>query len=615
MMNFSQIRDRKVIQIISTYAAVSWVVLQIIDQVVNRSILPELVYKISLTFVLALSPGVLIFAWFHGAKGAQKAPPVEKWLLSTVVLFSFVACFFVVRGHVRGLRGEVIEEITELEDPRRIAVLYFDARGDVGDAKIISNGVTEALIDDLSSIPELHIISQNGSELFRDSEKDLEEIGKFLKVGLLVNGSVHLSNEKVRIRLSLVEAATGRQIESTRIEQASFQLFDLIDVISNSVSNLLRKNIGEELNMLEIKRKTSDPDAWKLVQEASLIEKQAVKTASGENNDLLVYHCQVADSLLSLAQELDEQWPVPTIRRGWLAYRIAAVFHTDRVQVNNFVTRGMRFADKALDLAPENPDALELKATLLYYAWLLNIIEDRDMAFHEAEELFNQAIKNNPRQASALNSLSHLYLNKGWIPEAKQAAVTAYSIDPYLSEADRTLWRLTTISYDMGDTYETKRWSQEGVRRFPENYKFQKGMLLLNTMPGMVPDIDASWNHYRRCLELCPKYDSVLIAKNCLQIMAMILAKSGMIDSARVVSVRGKASAELDPMRDIAFYESIVHLWMDDPDEAIRLMGIYFSANPGVAEDYKEAYLTNDLYWYQQGLYHQDRFEALIGIR
>lgn len=78
MMKFSQIRDRKVIQIISTYAAVSWVILQIIDQVVNRSIMPELVYKISLTLVLALSPGVLIFAWFHGAKGAQKAPPVEK---------------------------------------------------------------------------------------------------------------------------------------------------------------------------------------------------------------------------------------------------------------------------------------------------------------------------------------------------------------------------------------------------------------------------------------------------------------------------------------------------------------------------------------------------------
>lgn len=614
-MNFKQIKDRRIIQIISAYAAISWAILQIIDQVVDRSIFPEIVYKISLTLIIAISPGVIIIAWFHGAKGNQKIPIIEKWLLSTVVVISLLSCFFILRINLRKVDESSIDSLPLNEDPRRIAVLYFEPRGDTKDAELISNGLTEALIDELSKIPDLFVISQNGSELFRYSDKNLKEIGKSLEVGLLVNGSVNLSKDMVRFRLSLVESLTGRQLESSRIDYSSFQIFDLIDDVTGKVSDFLRRKIGEELTQVDIRQKNVNVKAWKLVQEASLIEKKYVRGASGEDNDFIAKDFKRADSLYSLAEQLDQKWGIPSVRRGWLAYRQLRIYANDRAKAEHWISVGLNHADNALEKESDNSDALELKATLLYFSWIYNLVEDRESTFNQAEQLFNESIKSNPKQASALNSLSHLYLNKGWISEAKQAAKTAYNIDPYLNEVDRTIWRLLTISFDQGDSQETKRWSLEGLRRFPDDYRFYEGMILLNTMPGIEPVLDDTWKYYYKCMELCPKYDSLYRSKRCLQLMAMILAKANLRDSARIVSLKGRASVEEDPTREVAFLESVARLWIEDYDEAIRLMGLFFSANPGLAEGYKDPYLNKELFWYQEGLYGQSRFESLIGIR
>jgi tetratricopeptide (TPR) repeat protein len=392
------------------------------------------------------------------------------------------------------------------------------------------------------------------------------------------------------------------------------QIFDLIDEIAFEVSSLLRKNIGKEISQLGISRGTTSDDAWKLLQRASLFEKQFISNTHKDRIEMTKRDFEIVDSLYSLVEQNDEQWVEPIIRRGWLAYRQSRLFNGETLLAEHLLQEGLKHADKALDLEPKNPDALELKATLLYWSWLSNYAENRAAVFNEAEQLFNESIKYNPKQASALNSLSHLYLNKGWASEAKQAAQTAYSIDPYLMNIERTIWRLLTISFDMGNTQETKRWCKEGLQRFPNYFRFHEGMIMLNTMPGVEPNIDETWKSYQSFIEVCPANDSSYYSKYCLQLVAMALAKANLHDSARVVSLKGKASIEEDPSRDVTFLESIVHLWIDDIDEAIRLIGLFFSANPGLAEGYQDPYRNKDLFWYQSGFYENPRFEALIGL-
>jgi hypothetical protein len=83
-----------------------------------------------------------------------------------------------------------------------------------------------------------------------------------------------------------------------------------------------------------------------------------------------------ADSLLVMAQKLDPVWPEPVILRGWLAYdladRAADVLDTSQsaiAAIERWIQRGVSRADQALQQSPANPEALELRGTLLYRSW------------------------------------------------------------------------------------------------------------------------------------------------------------------------------------------------------------------------------------------------------
>ncbi len=93
--------------------------------------------------------------------------------------------------------------------------------------------------------------------------------------------------------------------------------------------------------------------------------------------------------------------------------------------------------------------------------------DDAAKLYASAEEDLRGSVRANPEQASAWTTLSHLLINKPAVGEAKLAALRAYEADPYLSNANVTLWRLFTTSYDLEDAIEAKKWCDEGQARFP----------------------------------------------------------------------------------------------------------------------------------------------------
>lgn len=464
---------------------------------------------------------------------------------------------------------------------------------------------------------ELFVISQNGSELYRNSNLKLEEIGKLLKVGIIVNGTLNIVNDQIRVRISLVKAKTGNQFKSAKFDYDRREIFPLIDDITTTVSDYLRKQIGQELNKVEVFIGTSVTKSWEYYYGAedlarSIDYHKDFTTISASKNLL------IADSLLELAEKADPRWILPVIQRGWLSYRQTRLDGITWEDSKKWINNGPFHCERAQDIDPGHPDALELKATLLYWRYLNNLSDNPDSDLDQAEALFKQAIKANPKQATALNSLSHLYLYKGWWAEAKNAAKSAYQIDPFLKDADVALWRLITISYDLGDSKELKYWCEEGLNRFPEDYRFREGKILLYSMPDIKPDIEDAWSHFNKYVELLPQHEKEYRSKHALQLMGMVLARAEMLDSARAIAIQGRMPGPEDPTRELAFLESITRAWIGDLDESIRLFGIYLSANPGFNEGYRELYEDGDLEWLLISLFKslddQPRFKILIGL-
>ena len=83
---FSRLTERRLPTIMIVYGAVSWGVLQVVDQLADRDIVGEVIYQLALVAVITGLPAVLTGAWFHGKKGRQEFEAVEYWLFGALAL-------------------------------------------------------------------------------------------------------------------------------------------------------------------------------------------------------------------------------------------------------------------------------------------------------------------------------------------------------------------------------------------------------------------------------------------------------------------------------------------------------------------------------------------------
>ncbi len=87
---FSGLMERRLPQIIGGYALVAWVILQVVDQLADRDVLPEVAYRLVLVAAATGLPAVLTGAWFHGKRGRQKVEAVEYWVFGALGLIWLV---------------------------------------------------------------------------------------------------------------------------------------------------------------------------------------------------------------------------------------------------------------------------------------------------------------------------------------------------------------------------------------------------------------------------------------------------------------------------------------------------------------------------------------------
>lgn len=601
---FEELKERRVFRFVAAYLAGGWILLQVVDQLADRSILPEMAYRGTLVFVLSLFPAALILSWFHGAKGAQRVSGLERVLLLIVVSLAVGATWSVTRTDT------VVEAnagaLSALNDPRRVAVLYFDHRGS-DDAGLIASGLTEALIDELSAIDLLTVISRNGVAPFRAGATSADSIGAALSVGSIVEGTVQASDDRIRVDVSLVHASTGAQEASTRLDRPRTELFELQDDLAREVSLFLREAIGEEIGLIERRAATNSVDAWTAVQRYEEAAEDADLLADAGDLDGASKRLIRADSILAEAEDLDPGWTEPTVARGWLAYRQSRLRGFDRAFYSTWIERGMEHAERALAKNSEDPDALELRGTLSYWSYLLNLAGDSDettAALTRAEADLRRSAQLDRQQAGALSSLSHLLMNRGATAEAKVAAMRSYEADPYLQSANLTLWRLFTASMDLQDRVEAERWCDVGARRFPEEGRFKICKVRVMAFPGAEPDIEQAWRLHREFVELSPPGFEEFDDHEGRMWVAMALARAGAADSARAVARAARASTALDPVHELSYLESIVRTWVGDHDEAVDLLSLYMAANPAAS--------VEDLGWWWDDLKEHPRFKQLV---
>jgi len=608
MQLFKEIKERRLVPYAAAYLVTGFIALEAVDQLISYEMAPEVAYPVTLVLYLFGIPSSFVFAWFHGAPGRQYAPRFEVMVQSGLAVVAITTTVFVYRA--QSVRLDLAGRSGL--PPTSVAVLYFQDESASGDLAPVADGITEALIDQLSRIRSLDVVSRNGVLPFRGTETRADSIARTLSVGTLIQGGVAQSGGRLRITTRLVDGFSGADIERASVEIPAGEFLAARDSVAESVSRLLRERLGEEVRLRELQAGTSSSDAWALAQRAArLMDDAEANMEAGGELGASVGALQQADSLLALAEVADADWVRPLATRALVAQRRAwfAATSGDIDAAAAQIDTGLAHAERALQMNPRDAAALEQRGTLklLRTVALAPPRDEVERLMAEARTDLEAAIVEDPALASAHDRLSFLYAGAGDDVQAVLSARRALEEDAYLRGAEGIYNRLVSIQYDLEQFRDARTWCDEGGRRFPNDYRFTECRLLLMATPQGDASVEEAWSLLARLDSIAPEsirsytrgYGQIMVAG--------VLRKSALPDSAESVLASVDHSEAVDPQRQLFVLEAAIRATTGDADGAIAALSRWVASTPGGTLG-----PGAELHWWWRSLRGRPGFEQFV---
>jgi serine/threonine-protein kinase len=150
------------------------------------------------------------------------------------------------------------------EASRSIAILPFANTSGNADTDYLSDGITESLINTLSQVPDVAVMSRNAVFRFKGRDTDAQAAGQTLKVQSVVTGRVVQRGDELSVSVELIDVRDNRQIWG---EQYNRKLLDVLAVqedISTEIAEKLRFRLTSDNRQRLTRRYTQNTEAYQL---------------------------------------------------------------------------------------------------------------------------------------------------------------------------------------------------------------------------------------------------------------------------------------------------------------------------------------------------------------
>ena len=293
--------------------------------------------------------------------------------------------------------------------PRKpsIAVLPFANMSGDPEQEYFSDGISEDIITALARFPSLFVIARNSTFAYKGRPLDIHEIGRDLGVRYVLEGSVRKVGSRVRITGQLARTDDRAQLWAERYDRDLGDIFTLQDEMTANIVGALVPT----LQRAEVEQARSKPpeslDAYDLYLRALAAFHAWTREGSDE-----------ALRLLDRALTLEPKYAAAVIlaENCWV-HRIGQAWSS----APEAVAQSTRFAHLAVQLDPENADALAVLARRTS-----TINQDYD----EATALAARAVAINPNSAFAWRHGGYAFVFAGRPEEAETYFNRALRLDP-----------------------------------------------------------------------------------------------------------------------------------------------------------------------------------------
>ncbi len=274
-----ELRERRAFRAAATYAFVVWALIQTTDVLSPILGLPDRV--LAGLFMLALIgfPLVLLLAWTiqWGPQGPRLDLPrawggqrnyLPLYLLMTCLLTAVLSAliyrsytqitiepFDVAEMHAPAQAG------TGLVPANSIAVLRFSHLGGSEKNTYFSDGLSEELLNLLTRLQELKVVSRNSSWAIPEN-MPLEAIRERLHVAYVLEGSVRRGEDTVRVIAQLVSTSDGYQLWSETFDRKLEDVFSVQEEVATRITNALEILLSEKSRRYLEHDRHDNPEAY-----------------------------------------------------------------------------------------------------------------------------------------------------------------------------------------------------------------------------------------------------------------------------------------------------------------------------------------------------------------
>jgi TolB-like protein/Flp pilus assembly protein TadD len=145
---------------------------------------------------------------------------------------------------------------------KSIAVLPFVNMSNDAENEYFSDGIAEEIINALTRVQALRVASRTSAFAFKGKDEDIGEIGRKLKVGTVLEGSVRKAGSRLRVTAQLVSVADGTNLWSERYDRQLEDVFAIQDEIAGNIVKALRVVLSEGEKRAIEKAPTENVEAY-----------------------------------------------------------------------------------------------------------------------------------------------------------------------------------------------------------------------------------------------------------------------------------------------------------------------------------------------------------------
>ncbi|MCW8926150.1 MAG: hypothetical protein OQJ84_07840 [Xanthomonadales bacterium] len=455
----TELKDRRILPAVGMYVASTWVLIEILDRLVERYLLSPYLTDIVFWGLYSLIPAVMIISWTHGKKGKDKAGRLEK-IGVPINLIASLGLLFTVFGDkdlsMAATQITVSNELGQQETHyipsdtfrRRMVVFFWENESNKPELDWLQYGITELLVQDLQQDPFVLASSpwsNFGNGFFPRIKQAgfadglgvprslMREIADEANRQYFVEGSLHQEADEFLITARIWDTQTARKL--VELSRHSWDIHAAVDALSRDIREELgvpksSGRIAEDLPLTETYGESED----------------ALKAyIQGLNARLFENDFDASNAFFDQAISID-----PNFVLAWF------------VKAQNLIQAGdLPAAQSALSKAQEldyrlpSRDRYQLKASL----YRLSGQHEKMMAFLRLQA----QVRND---ATAHNTLATMLMMSGELEEAKSESLLALERDAlnvgiYL--------RMSTLERATGDMTAAVEYARQYQEKRPED--------------------------------------------------------------------------------------------------------------------------------------------------